>query len=175
MAVAFIGIGSNLGNRVENCLNAIKEIGSLTDILAVSSLYETEPVGREDQPDFINCVIKVETGLSPSDLLISLKYVEEKLGGRRGERWGPRVIDLDVIFYDDLVIETDWLTLPHPRAHLRRFVLLPLCEIAPDLVHPTLKVSVSGLLDGLKDKKRVSRIGNISTAYSHKSTVYPQD
>jgi len=175
MPIAFIGIGSNLGNRIENCLKALNEVAGFASILAVSPVYETEPVGKEDQPDFINCVVKVGTKLSPSRLLISLKSVEEKLGRSRKERWEPRVIDLDIIFYDDLVIETQELTIPHPRAHLRGFVLLPLCDIAPELIHPVLKVSVSGLLNGLKDTKRVLKIGDFSTVYSHKSTIYPQD
>ena len=174
MPLVFISIGSNLGDRIENCITAVQEISSFANILAVSSIYETEPVGQEDQPYFINCVIKIETGLSPSGLLASLQSVEDKLGRRREERWGPRVIDLDVIFYNDLIIATDELTIPHPRAHLRRFVLLPLYEIAPEKVHPVLKTSASDLLNELKDSKDVVKVSEFSTKYSQKSTDYPQ-
>ncbi|MBI2485654.1 MAG: 2-amino-4-hydroxy-6-hydroxymethyldihydropteridine diphosphokinase [Deltaproteobacteria bacterium] len=174
MPLAFISIGSNLGDRVENCIKAVREISSFATVLALSSIYETEPVGKEDQPYFINCVVKIETELSPSDLLASLQSVEDRLGRRVEERWGPRVIDLDIIFYNHLVIETEELTIPHPRAHLRRFVLLPLSEIAPQLVHPFLNVSISKLLEALKDKKLVVKVGEFPSVYSQKSTAYPQ-
>ena len=174
MPLVFISIGSNLGDRIENCITAVQEISSFANILALSSIYETEPVGKEDQPYFINCVIKIETELSPSRLLASLQSVEDKLGRRHEERWGPRVIDLDIIFYNDLVIETEELTIPHPRAHLRRFVLLPLSEIAPEKVHPVLKVTASNFLNELKDSKDVVKVSEFPTRYSQKSTVYPQ-
>lgn len=174
MPVAFIGIGSNLGDRIENCINAVHEISNFATVLSTSSIYETEPVGKEDQPDFINCVVKIETELSPSGLLASLQSVEDRLGRRREERWQARVIDLDIIFYDDLIIETEGLTIPHPRAHLRRFVLLPLSEIAQERVHPVLKDSVSKLLDELRDTKSVVKVTEFPTVYSQGSTVYPQ-
>ncbi|HEX3034160.1 MAG TPA: 2-amino-4-hydroxy-6-hydroxymethyldihydropteridine diphosphokinase [Thermodesulfobacteriota bacterium] len=165
MPVVFVGIGSNLGNRAENCATAIREMSNFAKISAVSSIYETEPVGRENQPDFINCITKIETGLSPYELLLSLLSVENKLGRKHTQKWGPRIIDLDILFYDDLIVDSGELTIPHPRAHLRRFVLEPLSEIAPDFVHPTLKVSVSKLLEGLEDPKSVVKIGSFSTVY----------
>lgn len=165
MPVVFVGIGSNLGNRVENCATAIREMSNFAKIFAVSSIYETEPVGRENQPNFINCVTKIETGLSPYELLLSLQSVENKLGRKHTQKWGPRIIDLDILFYDDLIVDSGGLTIPHPRAHLRRFVLEPLSEIAPDFVHPALKVSVSKLLEGLEDPKSVVKIGSFSTGY----------
>jgi 2-amino-4-hydroxy-6-hydroxymethyldihydropteridine diphosphokinase len=174
MPIAFIGIGSNLGSRIENCIKAVHEISNFASVLAVSSIYETEPVDKEDQPDFINCVIKIETALPPHGLLVSLESIESSLGRNREEKWGPRTIDLDIIFYDNLVIQTDELTIPHPRAHLRRFVLEPLCEIAPELVHPVLRVSVSKLLEELSDTKCVVRVGEFFTGYPQKSTVYSQ-
>ena len=163
MSVAFIGLGSNLGDRVGNIQKAIGEISKLGYVSTVSSLYETEPVGVENQPDFINCVIKLEISLSPYGLLVSLQSIEKGLGRERErrEKWEPRTIDLDIIFYDDLVIETHGLTIPHPRAHLRRFVLEPLCEIAPDFIHPTLKVTVSKLLEGLANSERVVKVGSL--------------
>jgi 2-amino-4-hydroxy-6-hydroxymethyldihydropteridine diphosphokinase len=174
MSVAFIAIGSNLGKRIENCIRAVEAISDFAKITALSSIYETEPVDNEDQPDFINCVLEIETSLSPFDLLIFLQGIENALGRERIEKRGPRVIDLDIIFYNDLMIETEDLTIPHPRAHLRRFVLEPLCEIAPGFIHPSLKVSVCELLNNLRDMKRVVKVGELSTTYPQKSTVYSQ-
>ena len=165
MPTAFVGIGSNLGNKIENCVDAIRKISDFATISAISSMYETEPVGNEGQPSFINCAVKIETDLSPYDLVLSLQSIENILGRERVQKWGPRTIDLDILFYDDLVIESDELTIPHPRAHLRRFVLEPLSEIAPDLVHPTFNFSVSKLLEGLNDSKFVVKLDNFSTGY----------
>ena len=165
MSTVFVGIGSNLGNRIENCANAVRKISDFATVSAISSIYETEPVGNEDQPNFINCAVKIETDLSPYDLLLSLQSIEDILGRERIQKWGPRIIDLDILFYNDLVIESDELIVPHPMAHLRRFVLEPLSEIAPDLIHPTLKVSVSKLLEGLDDPKSVVKIDSFSTGY----------
>jgi len=174
MAVAYIGIGSNLGERIDNCAKAVGEISNFANnIVSFSSLYETEPVDKEDQPDFINCAVKIETALSPFDLLKSIQSVEDKMGRRREERWGPRMIDLDIIFYDKLVIETPELTIPHPRAHLRRFILLPISEIEPELVHPIFGVSVLQLLNRLNDEKQAVKVGDFKTLYPHQFTVCP--
>lgn len=162
MANAYIGIGSNQGNRTDYCNKALRAITKFAVIKSLSSVYETEPVGVIDQPDFINCVVEIETGLGPYELFSKLLDIENRLGRKRAGAGGPRTIDLDLIFYDDLVIQGEDLTIPHPRAHLRRFVLEPLCEIAPDFVHPILKVSVSKLLNGLEDNKRVQRLGPFS-------------
>ncbi len=158
MSIAFIGIGSNLGKRIENCIRALEEISNFARITALSSIYETESVDKEDQPDFINCVIEVETSLSPFDLLIFLQSVENMIGRKHLEKGGPRIIDLDIIFYDNLVIETNELIIPHPRAHLRRFVLEPLCEIAPDFIHPVLKKTIQEILNNLKEDQGVEKI-----------------
>ena len=165
MPSAFIGIGSNLGDRIRNCRNAIHAIKDIAGIKSVSSMYETEPVGIEDQPEFINCVIKIETDLTPTDLLTKLLGIEEDLGRARSVIGGPRIIDLDILFYEDRVLEYGNLIIPHPRAHLRRFVLEPLNEIDPNLVHPRLNASVSKLLIELKDKKIVKKIGEFSIYY----------
>ena len=167
MANAYIGIGSNQGNRITYCSKALREVSKFAIIRSLSSVFETEPVGEIDQPDFINCVVEIETGLGPYELLIKLLSVENNLGRKRAGTAGPRTIDLDLIFYDDLVVQDDELSIPHPRAHLRRFVLEPLCEIAPDLIHPILKTSVCKLLNDLEDNKRVNRLGNFSTISSH--------
>lgn len=146
-AKVFIAIGSNLGDRVENCRKAVELIGKLpsTKVIRESSLYETEPWGYEDQPLFLNGAVEIETSLSPVELLVELKRVEAETGRQETFRWGPRAIDLDIVFYGDDVINEGGLTIPHPRAHERPFVLVPLKEIAPDLIHPVLKKTVSEL------------------------------
>ena len=165
MPRAFIGIGSNLGDRINNCKKALSEIRGFAEIVRVSSVYETEPVGNEDQPDFINCAAEIETALPPLELLNRLRSIEHKLERFRGERWGPRTIDLDIIFYDDLIIDTEELKIPHVSAHTRRFVLGPLCEIDPWLVHPGFGVRVYELLNNLEDTKQVVKIGEPSTLF----------
>jgi len=155
MDKVFISIGSNLGDKIGSCKMALDEIGNFAEIVGTSSLYETEPVGNEDQPNFINSVAEIRTDLSPHELLGHLNSIEQKLGRVRDEKWGPRTIDLDIIFYNDKEIKDDDLIIPHPRAHLRRFVLEPICEIAPGFIHPELKISVSELLKNLEDSKEV--------------------
>ncbi len=155
MAVAFIGIGSNLGDKAFNIRQAIRIMAESwkIDVVSVSSLYETEPVGVRDQPDFLNCVVKVETELTPRELLKTLKGIEARMGRRPGPRWGPRRIDLDILFYGDLTLNEDDLIIPHPRAHERLFALMPLFEIAPDLMHPVLGRSIRELIEDLKGEK----------------------
>lgn len=164
MFSAYIGIGSNLGNRIDNCLNALKAISEFSTIKTVSSFYETEPVGRENQPKFINAVAKVSTSLSHHKLLDSLKSIEREMGRKAGRKWSPRTIDLDVLFYENLVIESDDLTIPHKELHKRKFVLKPLCEIESDLEHPVLKQTVGNLLINLNDGKEVKSIGRLYRA-----------
>ncbi len=166
MAVCYISIGSNIGNRIENCEKVIREIENFAVLKSVSSIYETEPVGNIDQPYFINCVAEFVTYLTPNGLLVNLQEIENKFGRKRDEIGGPRIIDLDIIFYEDRVIKNDNLTIPHPSAHLRRFVLEPLNEIARELIHPVLKSSVSELLSDLSDEKSVKKIGKFSTSIS---------
>ncbi len=156
----FIGIGSNLGNRTENCLLAIELLSNFTIIKSVSSFYETEPVGNEDQPKFINAVAKVNTLLSPLNLLNSLKEVENQLGRERNEKWGPRTIDLDILIYEDFVLDSQEITIPHKDLNKRRFVLEPLCEIEPWLEHPGLKKTMSNILKNLVDEREVVIVGN---------------
>jgi 2-amino-4-hydroxy-6-hydroxymethyldihydropteridine diphosphokinase len=156
--LAYIGIGSNLGDKVKNCLEAIERIvkAEENELIGQSSLYQTEPWGNEDQDWFVNAVIKIKTSLNPEDLLKQLRTVEEQLKKRKEERWGPRNIDLDILFFNDEVIETPDLTIPHPSLHLRRFVLVPLHEICPDFIHPQLKLSVRELLKSTGDEKEVT-------------------
>ncbi len=147
MPTAYIGIGSNLGNREQNCLDAVKLLSNEKVIIRKrSSMHETEPWGIKDQPRFMNMVIEVETGLEPGKLLKILKNIETKMGRTSTYRWGPRIIDLDLLFYNDLVIDAPDLQVPHPLMHEREFVLRPLAEIAPDKAHPVLKKTIKELL-----------------------------
>ncbi|HSC36084.1 MAG TPA: 2-amino-4-hydroxy-6-hydroxymethyldihydropteridine diphosphokinase [Thermodesulfobacteriota bacterium] len=165
MPRVFISIGSNLGDRVRNCRKALEYIGGLDEILRVSSVYETEPVGNKDQPPFINCAAEIETALPPQELLKHLQEIEDKLGRIRGDRWGPRVIDIDIIFYDDLIIDSEELQIPHVSAHARRFVLEPVTEIAPGKVHPGFGVTVRELCERLEDGQPVKKVGGPSTLF----------
>lgn len=158
METVYISIGSNLGDRVQNSIRAIEGISEFAEVTAVSSFYETDPVGNEDQPPFINSVVEIKTDLSPHRLLQKLHSLEKKLGRLREIKWGPRTIDLDVIFYGNLTIKDSDLIIPHPEAHKRRFVLEPMEEIAPKRIHPSLKQSISELLKKLKDPHKVMKI-----------------
>jgi len=150
MQKAFIALGSNLGDKrknIEIAIEKIKEKG--IKILKVSSIIETEPYGYKDQDSFLNAVCLVETSLDPFSLLRVLLNIEEEMGRKRIFKWGPRNIDLDIIFYDDLVIESEELIIPHPDAHNRTFVMGPISEIEPDFVHPVLKRKVIDIYNDL--------------------------
>ncbi len=155
MAVVYLGLGSNLGDREKNCLEALRLLGEHgISVVRKSSLIETEPWGLTDQPRFINMAAEVETGLLPLQFLALLMKIENAMGRNRAEKWGPRIIDLDILLYDDLRIETEGLTVPHPLMHERDFVLRPLAEIAPGKVHPVLKKSIGRLREELAAKKQ---------------------
>ena len=151
MSTAYISIGSNLGDRLGYVKEAIRKLEQSKDIeiCRASSVYETEPVGHEDQPCFLNVALELRTNLEPLSLLEHLLGIENQMGRKREQRWGPRNIDLDLLLYDDVVLNSDKLTLPHPRMHQRRFVLVPLAEIAPKVVLPSLKKTVERLLKEL--------------------------
>lgn len=143
-----IGIGSNLGNRQDNCREAIRQLSLRgVTIVKASSMIETEPWGVPDQPPFINMAIEAETDNVPDRLCAILKDIEMQMGRTESVRWGPRVIDLDILFYDDMVLDAPELKIPHPHLHERPFVLIPLAEIAPERVHPVFKKSVRELCD----------------------------
>jgi 2-amino-4-hydroxy-6-hydroxymethyldihydropteridine diphosphokinase len=153
MSIVYIGIGANLGDRKASCLRSIeilKEKGIV--IRKISSLYETEPWGVEDQPKFLNMAIEIETGLAPEYLLALLKDIEKEIGREHTSRWGPRTIDLDILLFNDLIIDREDLTIPHPHMHERDFVLRPLFEIAPDIKHPVLQVTIRELVQTLYKK-----------------------
>jgi 2-amino-4-hydroxy-6-hydroxymethyldihydropteridine diphosphokinase len=147
VATAYIGIGSNLGDRQANCLKAIAFLTQAgQSVLKQSSLYETDPWGKKDQPRFINMAVEIETNLKPQGLLLLLKEIENNMGRVYTTRWGPRLIDLDILLYEDLVITEEELQIPHPRMHERAFVLQPLAEICPEKVHPLLHKRIDELL-----------------------------
>lgn len=150
MAKAVIGLGSNLGERDKNIRTALEKMQEKgIELLRVSSVLETEPYGYTNQPKFLNAVCLVETNLTPDQLLDVLLEIEKEMGRVRERKWGPRIIDLDIIFYEDLVLESERLIVPHPDMHNRWFVLAPLAEICPDYVHPKLKKTVRELLQEL--------------------------
>lgn len=148
--IAYIALGSNLNNPVKQVQNALQRISNIqkTQMIAVSRLHETAPLGPQDQPNYINQVIAVETELTAHELLRALLSIETEMGRVRDVRWGPRTIDCDILLFGDEVIATDALTVPHPEMTKRSFVLCPLVEIAPDLVLPTGEV-VQSLLNSI--------------------------
>ena len=154
MSQAWISIGSNLGDRLRNCQEAVSLLARTegVSLQVISRPYLTQPQEKVDQPDFINLVAGVSCSLSPQRLLEELLRIESLLGRERRERFGPRTIDLDLLIMDNLVLDTPTLTLPHPRMHLRRFVLVPLCELEPGLRHPILGKTVEELLRELGEE-----------------------
>ena len=156
----YVGMGSNLGDRAGYLLLALRGmLDSGLDVIRVSSIYETAPVGNQDQPPFLNMVAELggSTLPAPEPLLTRLLRIEYSLGRTRETPQGPRTIDLDLLIVKDERSSTDFLTLPHPRLHLRRFVLVPLNELVPHLVHPVLKKTIHELLENIGDKSAVNR------------------
>lgn len=136
MARAWLGLGTNLGDRRKNLVEALEALHSLGEFEAISAVYESEPVGLREQPDFWNLVLRLCTDLPPAELLTLAKAIEHAMGRRPSARNAPRVIDIDILFYDDDLVSTHNLTIPHPRLTERAFVLRPLLELDPELRHP---------------------------------------
>jgi 2-amino-4-hydroxy-6-hydroxymethyldihydropteridine diphosphokinase len=149
MKIVYLALGTNLGDRLANLRDALNVLAPDVSVLRESTIYETPPWGFTDQPAFLNMVVEAETSLRPRALLTYLKQREDELGRVKNFRNGPRHIDLDILFYDDVVYEDERLQIPHPRLHERAFVLVPLSDLAPDFVHPVLGKDVKSLLSGL--------------------------
>ena len=161
---AYIGVGSNMGDKLANCREGVRTLTASTPdtrLSEISPYYKTEPMDFKEQDWFVNAVVKIETSLDPFGLLEMLKTIQKKAGRVKDIiRFGPRILDLDILFYDDRIIETAQLTIPHPRLHQRRFVLQPLCDISPGMVHPVMKKPIRTLLAMLDGRE--GRVAPIS-------------
>ena len=155
--ISYLSIGSNLGDRLDTFQRAFQLLTEnlQVELIACSSLYETDPVGYTDQDCFLNAVFKVKTDLKPEDLLQTCNDIEQELGRKREVRWGPRTLDLDILLYNHENIETEILSIPHPRLHERAFVIVPLMEVDPDIRLPKMNTSLSDLLEKIPDKEGV--------------------
>lgn len=158
---AYLGLGSNLGQRRENLERAARLLfaSKYIQLLRSSSIYETAPWGYADQPDFLNLVLEVHTTMPPGGLLEKVKGLEQKMRREPGRRFGPRIIDVDILLYGDLTLHRADLQIPHPRLHQRAFVLVPLAELAPGLVHPTMEMTMAKLASGVGDNDGVKLWG----------------
>lgn len=158
----YIGLGSNLGDRFLNIMRSISSLTShpLIQVKRLSSVYETEPWGEKEQPNFLNAVIELTTSFSPIELLRFLKIIEQYIGHNKTSRWSAREIDLDILFYGNRIIESPELQIPHPLIQNRAFVLVPLNELVPEFIHPVLKKTISELLAALpsKEKKTILKV-----------------
>ena len=163
--ICYIGIGSNLEKPVARCREATEYLSAIKGcrVLRHSSYYRTEPVGFLNQDWFINAVIEMRTTLPAALLMEELQKIESQMGRTRTVKWGPRIIDLDLLLYGQAVIQSEVLKIPHPELHKRRFVLAPLCEIAPYVIHPAFGVSISGLMKRLQDKSHVELLDEMQT------------
>jgi len=149
MALVYLSLGSNVGDRMAHLREAVTRLSSVGRVIGVSPIYETEPVDFTGQPWFLNCAAALETGKTPQQLMAGIIAIETDMGRRRVQKKGPRLIDIDILLFDDVIIDAPELIIPHPAMHERRFVLEPLAEIAPEVVHPVLKKTIRELRDAL--------------------------
>jgi len=153
MVKVYLSIGSNIGNREENLNKAISELTKGFKVLKKSSVYETEPMYFKKQNKFLNQVVLIETKLEPFELLLKLRDIEKKIGRKKRQKYGPREIDIDILYYENMVLKEKELQIPHPKIYERKFVLYPLEEIATDFIDPVLKENVSKLKEKVRDFK----------------------
>jgi 2-amino-4-hydroxy-6-hydroxymethyldihydropteridine diphosphokinase len=155
--LVYLSLGSNVGDRAQNLNTAIDRLRAFGEVVAVSAFYETEPVEFTAQPWFLNCAVKMNTEQTPQQLLAGILDIEQQLGRRRGQQKGPRTIDLDILLFGNSIVEDRGLTIPHPVMHERRFVLEPLAEIAPDVLHAVFKRTIQNLLAALPPGQAVRK------------------
>jgi len=157
MKKVFLGIGTNLGNKESNLEQAVARIKEyIGPVLKSSAIYETEPWGFQAKDEFLNMVVKIETDLAPSGLLGRILMIESLLGRVRvKEQYSSRLIDIDILLFEDMIVNEESLKIPHPLLHERKFVLVPLCEIAPEFIHPVMKKSIADLLEICEDASKV--------------------
>ena len=156
--IVYLSLGSNVGDREAQLRDAVARLGAAGRVVALSSVYETEPVELTGQPWFLNCAVALETEKSPGELMTAILDIEQEMGRRRVLRKGPRSIDIDILLFGGTIMDSTELTIPHPAMHHRRFVLEPLAEIAPELQHPVLKKTIRELLDALPPGQAVRRV-----------------
>ncbi len=159
--LAYLSLGSNLGDREAHLRDALARLEANGSIVALSSFYETEPVDFTDQAWFLNCAVALETAESPEELIAAILSIERQMGRKRIQRKGPRTIDIDLLLFDDAIVDSPALTIPHPAMHERRFVLQPLAEIAPQARHPVRNKTIQELLDALPAGQAVRRYQKI--------------
>jgi 2-amino-4-hydroxy-6-hydroxymethyldihydropteridine diphosphokinase len=159
--IAYLSLGSNLGDRAANLQSAIAQLATLGEVIAVSSFYETEPVELTAQPWFLNCAVKLDTEKMPRQLMAGILSLEQSMGRQRKQKNGPRIIDIDILLFGSSIIGLPSLTVPHPKMHERRFVLEPLAEIAPEARHPVFKHTVRELRDALPPGQTVKKMAGL--------------
>ena len=169
--LAYLSLGSNVGDREAHLRNALARLGAAGRVAAASSFYETEPVEFTRQPWFLNSAVALETSQTPRQLMTTILQIEQEMGRRRVQKKGPRSIDIDILLFDDMILDSTELTIPHPAMHQRRFVLEPLAEIAPDAVHPVFKKTIRELRDLLQAGQTVRRVPRSSMADDQRPTT----